>query len=76
MTMQAATMTRELVLTETVGVDFEAARQFGRRLAIMALIAVGVVATVWILGHMGSLVVYGLPAPFIRRVPVRVAEAA
>jgi cell division protein FtsW (lipid II flippase) len=74
--MQAATMTRELVMTETVGVDLEAARQFGRRLAFAAIIAVGVVATVWILGHMGALVVYGLPAPFIRRVPVRAAEAA
>jgi cell division protein FtsW (lipid II flippase) len=73
--MQAATMTRGMVMTDTVGVDYEAARQFGRRLAIAALIAVGVVATVWILVHMGSLAVYGLPAPFIRRVPVRVAEA-
>ncbi len=74
--MQAATMTRGLVMTDTVVVDYEAARQFGRRLAIAALIVVGVVATVWILGHMGTLAVYGLPAPFLRRVPVRAAEAA
>jgi cell division protein FtsW (lipid II flippase) len=73
--MQAATMTRGLVMTDMVGVDYEAARQFGRRLAIAAFIAVGVVATIWILGHMGTLAVYGLPAPFIRRVPVRVAGA-
>jgi len=30
----------------------------------------------WILSHMGSVAVYGLPAPFLRRVPVRNAEAA
>jgi len=29
-----------------------------------------------ILGHMGALVVYGLPAPFLRRVPVRAVEVA
>jgi len=40
------------------------------------LIVSGVAATMFILGHMGTLVVYGLPAPFLRRVPVRAAEAA
>jgi hypothetical protein len=74
--MQAATMTREMVMTQTLEMDVEAARQLGRRLAMWALIGVGVVATVWILSHMGSLAVYGLPAPFLRRVPVRNAEAA
>jgi hypothetical protein len=74
--MQAATMTREMVMARTLDVDVEAARQLGRRLAVWALIGVGVVATMWILSHMGSLAVYGLPAPFLRRVPVRNAEAA
>jgi hypothetical protein len=76
MTMQAATMTREMVMMRTLDVDAEAARQFGRRLAVWAVIGVGVIATVWILTHMGSLAVYGLPAPFLRRVPVRNAAAA
>ena len=35
---------------------------------------VGIAATAWILGQYGTMLVYGLPAPFIRR--VRVAEAA
>ena len=74
--MQAATMTREMVMTRTLDIDVEAARQFGRRLAVWALIGVGIVATMWILTHMGSVAVYGLPAPFLRRVPVRNAEAA
>jgi hypothetical protein len=74
--MQAATMTREMVMTRTLDVDVEAARELGRRLAVWAIIGVGVVATIWILSHMGSLAVYGLPAPFLRRVPVRNAEAA
>jgi hypothetical protein len=74
--MQAATMTREMVMARTLDVDVEAARQLGRRVAVWALIGVGVVATIWILSHMGSLAVYGLPAPFLRRVPVRNAEAA
>ena len=73
--MQAATMTREMVMTRTLDIDVEAARQLGRRLAVWALIGVGIVATIWILSHMGSVAVYGLPAPFLRRVPVRNAEA-
>ena len=73
--MQAATMSREMVMTRTLELDVEAARQLGRRLAVWALIGVGVVTTIWILTHMGSLAVYGLPAPFLRRVPVRDAEA-
>jgi len=74
--MQAATMTREMVMTRTLDIDVDAARQLGRRLAVWALIGVGIVATMWILSHMGSVAVYGLPAPFLRRVPVRNAEAA
>jgi hypothetical protein len=73
--MQAATMTREMVMTQALEVDVEPARQLGRRLAVWALIGVGVVATIWILTHTGPLVVYGLPAPFLRRVPIRGAEA-
>ena len=42
----------------------------------MAFVVVGVAATVWILGQFGTLMVYGLPAPFIRRIPSRLAEAA
>ena len=74
--MQAATMTREMVMTRPLDIDVDAARQLGRRLAVYALIGVGIVATMWILSHMGSIAVYGLPAPFLRRVPVRNAEAA
>ena len=74
--MQAATMTREMVMTRPLDIDVDAARQLGRRLAVYALIGVGIVATMWILSHMGSVAVYGLPAPFLRRVPVRNAEAA
>jgi len=74
--MQAATMTGEMVMTRTLDIDVDAARQLGRRLAVWALIGVGIVATMWILSHMGSIAVYGLPAPFLRRVPVRNAEAA
>ena len=73
--MQAATMTREMVMTRTFDVDVEAARELGRRLAVWAIIGVVVVATIWILSHMGSLAVYGLPAPFLRRVLVRNAAA-
>jgi hypothetical protein len=74
--MQAATMTRDLVMAETVNVTVADVRLWARRIALGALIVAGVAATFYILGHMGTLVVYGLPAPFLRRVPVRVAEAA
>ena len=43
--MQAATMTREMVMTRTLDVDVEAARELGRRLAVWAIIGVGVVAS-------------------------------
>jgi hypothetical protein len=74
--MQAATMTRDLVMAETVNVTVADVQLWARRIALGALIVAGVAATFYILGHMGTLVVYGLPAPFLRRVPVRVAEAA
>jgi hypothetical protein len=37
-----------------------------RRVLLFVLLAAGVLTTLWILSHLG-LVVYGLPAPFIRR---------
>jgi hypothetical protein len=74
--MQAATMTQGFVVTDAVVFDAAEARQWARRIVIGALLVAGVAATMFILGHMGALVVYGLPAPFLRRVPVRVAEAA
>jgi hypothetical protein len=74
--MQAATMNPELVMTGAVEISSADVWQWTRRIAIGALIVAGVAATVFILGHMGTLVVYGLPAPFLRRVPVRAAEAA
>jgi len=74
--MQAATMTPELVMTDAVAISSADARWLLHRIAVSALIVAGVAATFYILGHMGSLVVYGLPAPFLRRIPVRAAEAA
>ena len=72
--MQAATatMTRELVMAEAVEVSAATARLWARRIALGAMMAMGVGATIYILGHIGVLVVYGLPAPFLRRVPVPV----
>jgi hypothetical protein len=37
-----------------------------RRVLLFALIASGALLTLWILSHLGP-VVYGLPAPFLRR---------
>jgi hypothetical protein len=75
--MQAATMSPELVMADAA-VEFSSADawQWARRIVFGAMIVAGVAATMFILGHMGTLVVYGLPAPFLRRVPVRAAEAA
>jgi hypothetical protein len=74
--MQAATMNAELVMTDAVGISSADAWQLARRIVFGAMIVAGVAATMFILGHMGTLVVYGLPAPFLRRVPVRAVEAA
>ena len=74
--MQTATMTGEMVMTRTLDAEIEPALLLGRRLAVWALIAVGVAVTIWILAHTGPLAVYGLPAPLLRRVPIRDAEAA
>lgn len=74
--MQAATMNPELVLTDGMPISSADVWQWTRRIVFGAMIVAGVAATMFILGHMGTLVVYGLPAPFLRRVPVRAAEAA
>jgi hypothetical protein len=73
-TMQAVTMTRELVMAEAAEASVATAKLWARRIAMGAMLAVGIAATVYILGHMGALVVYGLPAPFLRRVPVPAVE--
>jgi transcriptional regulator GlxA family with amidase domain len=73
--MQAATMTRDMVMVApTMSVTSEETRQWLRRAAKIAFMVVGIAATAWILGQYGTILVYGLPAPFIRR--VRLAEAA
>jgi hypothetical protein len=74
--MQAATMTRELVMAEAAEASVATAMLWARRIALGAMLVAGIAATVYILGHMGAMVVYGLPAPFLRRVPVRVLEMA
>ena len=56
--MQAATMTRELVMAEAAEASVETARLWARRIAFGAMLAAGIAATVFILGHMGALVVY------------------
>jgi hypothetical protein len=69
----AATMTPELVMVApTVSAEVETPRIDGRRIAKVAFLVVGVAATAFILGQYDSLLVYGLPAPFLRRVPVTV----
>jgi hypothetical protein len=71
----AATMTRDMVMAPAMTMaPSEQTRQWLGRAVRVAFIVVGVAATAWILGQVGVLLVYGLPAPFIRRVPV--AQAA
>jgi len=73
--MQAATMTRDMVMVApTMSATSEETRQWLRRAAKIAFMVVGIAATAFILGQFGTILVYGLPAPFIRR--VRLAEAA
>ncbi len=72
--MQAATMTRELVMAEAAEASIETAKLWAGRIAFGAMLAIGIAATVYILGHMGAMVVYGLPAPFLRRVAVPAVE--
>ncbi len=72
--MQAATMTRDMVMVApALPATSEETRQWLGRAAKVAFMVVGIAATAWILGQYGTILVYGLPAPFIRR--VRVAEA-
>jgi hypothetical protein len=68
----AATMTPELVMVaEAATTDTSTwSRIDGRRVAKLAFLVVGLAATAFILGQYDSLLVYGLPAPFLRRVPV------
>lgn len=73
--MQAATMTRDMVMVApTLAAPSYETREWLRRATKAAFMVVGIAATAWILGQYGTLLVYGLPAPFIRR--VRVAAAA
>lgn len=69
----AATMTRDLVMTAPTFSATEETRQWLRTATRIAFLVVGVAATAWILGLYGTLLVYGLPAPFVRRVPVAAA---
>jgi hypothetical protein len=68
----AATMTPELVMVaEAATIEKSAwSRLDGRQIAKFAFLVVGLAATAFILGQYDSLLVYGLPAPFLRRVPV------
>lgn len=73
--MQAATMTRDMMMVApTLSATSEQTRQWLRRATKIAFMVIGIAATAWILGQYGTILVYGLPAPFIRR--VRLAEAA
>ena len=73
--MQAATMTRDMaMMAPTLSATSEQTRQWLCRAAKVAFMVIGIAATAWILGQYGTILVYGLPAPFIRR--VRLAEAA
>jgi hypothetical protein len=71
--VQVATMTGQRVMGEANAVTWEAMRLWTRRVLQATFIVAGLAMTVYILGHMGALVVYGLPAPFLRRIPVRAA---
>jgi hypothetical protein len=71
--MQAATatMSPELMMMAPTA-SAETSRFDRRRIAKIAFMVVGMAATAYILGQYESLLVYGLPAPFMRRVPVNV----
>jgi len=75
--MQAAvaTMTPELVMAApTTSVETSAwSRIDARKVVKIAFLVGGLAATAYILGQYDSLLVYGLPAPFLRRVPVSAA---
>lgn len=75
--MQAAlaTMTPELAMAApTTSVETRAwSRIDGHKVVKVAFLVVGLAATAFILGQYDSLLVYGLPAPFLRRVPLNAA---
>ena len=72
--MQAATMTPDMVMAApSISAPSEQTRESLRRWARIAFLVIGVAATAWILGLYGTILVYGLPAPFIRRVPIAAA---
>lgn len=71
--MQAATMTRDMVMAPSLSAPSEQTRESLRRWTRIAFLVIGVAATAWIVGLYGTLLVYGLPAPFIRRVPMAAA---
>jgi hypothetical protein len=73
--MQAATATmcpELMTMAPTASAEAKTSRFDRRRIAKIAFMFVGVAATAFILGQYESLLVYGLPAPFMRRVPVNV----
>ena len=68
-------MTGNVALLDAPMLDHEAAASLARRALHVTFIVVAVAMTIYILGHLGALAVYGLPAPFVRRIPAR-AQAA
>lgn len=73
--MQATIAATHLTLgrTDVPAID---ARLWVRRGLRLLFLAVGVAATAWIMGQYGTFLVYGLPAPFVRRVVSGSPEAA
>ncbi len=74
--MQAATMTRGLVMAPAASETTIDLGLWVRRAARVAFLVAGVAVTVWIMGQFGMLMAYGLPAPFLRRVVVAAGEPA
>ena len=72
--MQAAAMTRDMVMVApSFSATSDDTREWLRRAAKVAFMVMGIAATAWIMGQYGTILVYGLPAPFIRRVQVAAA---
>ena len=78
--MQAATMTRELVMAHDAIDTTIDVQLWVRRAVRVAFLLAGIATTAWIMGQYGTLLVYGLPAPFLKRVvtgaPAQVEAAA
>ncbi|HEY8535481.1 MAG TPA: hypothetical protein VIL25_03495 [Vicinamibacterales bacterium] len=53
---------------ERAGVQVIDVRPWVRRGIRLLFLAAGVAMTAWIMGQYGTLLVYGLPAPLVRRV--------